>query len=429
MSFNLIGFEWTNVVFLVISIILLNHYMILLPPKGNAISMDSAVYLATTFIFGLEITLIVLLIGSLIFALYQHKISWWKHLTNFSISSIMIISAYYTFILLGGQIGFLHMETTYVYIGTLVVYYAINIIFVGFYFIIGSSENVITFFKDTSTEILFSYLSTLVMTVILGVLIISHGLFGLLLFTSIVVLLSMAFKQYYNLYEEVAKKANTDSLTGLYNHSYFKEVLADFLKNRKGLKLCLALIDIDDFKKFNDNYGHLAGDDLLKKIGALLKEGCKKQEFFVARYGGEEFVIIMENVNKKAAVLFLNTLRKQINDSYYEGVDIFPHRCLSFSGGVTEYDEGVYNSAELIGKADQAMYFAKAQGKNNVQLFDNITITSSLLDHEKEIELLEQQVKFFLYKDVYTYKHSRRVYQYAKEFSNHLQLSDYEKKC
>lgn len=428
-SFNLIGFEWTNVVFLVISIILLNHFMILLPPKGNAISMDSAVYLATTFIFGLEITLIVLLIGSLIFALYQHNILWWKHLLNFSVSSIMIISAYYTFILLGGQIGFLHMETSYVYVGTLIVYYAINIIFIRLYFHLGSSENVIAFLKNgISTEILFSYLSTLVMTVILGVLIISHGLFGLLLFTSIVALLSMAFKHYYNLYEEVAKKANTDSLTSLYNHSYFKEVLADLLKNRKGLKLSFALIDVDDFKKYNDSYGHLAGDDLLRSIGSLLKESCKEQGFFVARYGGEEFVIIMENVEKKAAIDFLNTLRKRVNDSFYQGAEIFPHGCLSFSGGVVEYDEGVYNSAELIGKADQAMYFAKAQGKNNVQLFDNITISSTLLDHEKEIELLEQQIKFFLYKDVYTYKHSRRVYQYARDLTYHLQLSDYQKK-
>jgi len=138
----------------------------------------------------------------------------------------------------------------------------------------------------------------------------------------------------------------------------------------------------------------------------------------------------MENVEKKAAMAFLSKLRKQVNDSYYKGVEIFPHHCLSFSCGVAEYDEGIYNSAELIGKADQAMYYAKSQGKNNVQLYDSNIIFSTSLNHEKEIELLEQQVKFFLYKDVYTYKHSRRVYQYAKEFSNNLklQLSDYEKK-
>lgn len=427
-SFNFIGTEWTNIVFLVISIILLNHFMIFLPPKGNAISMDSAIYLASMFIFGLELSLAVLMIGSIIFALYQQKIIWYKHLANFSISSIMLISAYHTFLLLGGELSSFLAETSYIYIGTLFVYYTLNIFFVGSYFLLESSESIFISFKGILTETLFSYTCTLVMSVILGVLIISHGLFGLLLFTTIVVLLSVAFKHYYDLYEEVAKKANTDSLTGLYNHSYFKEVLGDFLKDKKELKLSLALIDIDDFKKYNDYYGHLAGDELLKYIGDLLLEGCREQGFFVARYGGEEFVILMENVNKTEAMQFLNTLRKQVNDSYYNGVEVLPHRCLSFSCGIAEYTEDIYNSAELIGKADKAMYFAKAQGKNNVQLFDSNGLSYTLLEHERELELLEQQVKIFLYKDVYTYKHSRRVYQYAKEFAQRLKISDYERK-
>lgn len=427
-SIDFVGLEWTNIIFLVISIILLNHYMILLPPNGNALSMDSAVYLASTFIFGIEVTLAVLLIGSLIFSLYQKKIQWWKHLANFSISSIMIIGAYYTFILLGGEVGSLLIKGTYLYIGTLVVYYSLNIIFVGLYFLLDSPKNLSTILKGIITESFFSYLSTLVMSVILGALIISNGLVGLLLFTISVVLVSIAFKHYYDLYEEVAKKANTDELTGLYNHSYFKEVLDDHFKNNKGTQLSLALIDIDDFKKYNDYYGHLAGDNLLKFIGTLLRDECKEEGYFVARYGGEEFIILMQGVGEKDALHFMNQLRKRVNDSYYEGVEIFPHRCLSFSCGVVECDEGIYNSAELIGKADQAMYFAKAQGKNNVQLFNSDCISSSLIEHGKEIELLEQQLKIFLYKDVYTYKHSRRVCQYAREFAHKLNLSDYEKK-
>lgn len=420
--------DWTVLIFLVLSVTLLIHCMIILPPKGNALSMDSVVYLASMFIFGLEITLAVLFWSNLIFALSESKIVWWKHLINFSISSLIIIGAFYTYIFMGGEVGFLNLEKIYVYALTLIAYYALNVSFVGIYFLLSSSENMFKVFRNIISETLFGYLTTLVMSIVLAALITSHDKYGLILFTGVVGLISVAFKQYYKLYEEVAKKANTDSLTRLHNHSYFKEVLADLLKNGKGLKLSLALIDIDDFKKYNDCYGHLAGDDLLKNIGTLLKEGCMEQGFFVARYGGEEFVIIMENVEEKAALAFLNTLRKQVNDSYYDGVEIFPHQCLSFSCGVVEYDQGIYNSAELIGKADQAMYFAKSQGKNNVQLYDSNRISPDLLDHEKEIELLEQQVKFFLYKDVYTYKHSRRVYQYAREFAFHLQLSENEKK-
>lgn len=429
-SSNLLNADWATLIYLVISIISLINCMIILPPKGNALTLESVVYLASIFIYGLESTLIVLLIGNFIFALLNLNIDWWKHLLNFSNYSLMIIGAYYSYIFIGGEVGFLNLEKFYIYIITLFAYYLLNVLLVGLYFVLSTSENMFKVYKNILSETLFGYFTTLVMSIVLAALIISHEKIGLVLFTGVVGLISVAFNHYYNLYEKVAKKANTDALTNLYNHSYFKEVLAELLKNRKGLKLSLALIDIDDFKKYNDYYGHLAGDDLLKNIAALLEEGCNEQEFFVARYGGEEFVIIMENVEKGTAMAFLNKLRKQVNDTYYQGVELFPHHCLSFSCGVAEYDEGIYNSAELIGKADQAMYYAKSQGKNNVQLYDSNTIFSSSLDHEKEIELLEQQVKFFLYKDVYTYKHSKRVYQYAKEFANNrqLQLSNYEKK-
>lgn len=425
-SFHTIN--WTIFVFLLIAVVLFINCIIMLPPKGNALTLESVVYFVSTFMFGLEMTLAVLLIGSIIFALSERTVIWWKHLLNFSNFTLMIIGAYYSYIFFGGEVGTLQLENFYIYALTLIVYYGLNLSFVTIYFALTTTENMFNIFTAILSKTVLGYLTTLVMSILLCALIITHEKLGLILFSAFVVLLSIAFRQYYTLYEDVAKKANTDRLTGLYNHSYFKEVLANHFKSKTDLKLCLALIDIDDFKKYNDHYGHLAGDDLLKYIGEMIKEGCKKDNFFVARYGGEEFVIIMEDTEKTEAIQFLNTLRKQINDSYHHGVEILPHRCLSFSCGVAEYEPGIYNSSELIGKADQAMYLAKAQGKNNVQLFDNNIITASLLDHERELELLEQQVKIFLYKDIYTYQHSRRVYQYAKEFASRLNISDYEKK-
>ncbi len=420
--------DWTIFIYLVLSIIFLINCKIILPPKGNALTMESVVYLASTFIFGMETTLVVLLIGNIAFALLNLNIEWWKHLFNFSNYTIMTICAYYTFLLVGGEVGIVQLEKVYIYVVTLICYYAINVLLMGTYFYLTSSSNVFTVYKTIVSETIFGYLCTLVMSVVLASLIVSHEKYGLLLFTGVVGLLSIAFKQYYSLYEKVAKKANTDLLTGLYNHSYFKEVLTNYLKNNHNLKLSLALIDIDDFKKYNDFYGHIAGDDLLKHIGKLLDEGCKEHGFFVARYGGEEFVIIMKDIELSTSVKFLNSLRKQVNDSYFKGVEIFPHRCLSFSCGVVEYEKGIYNINELIDRADKAMYFAKAQGKNNCQPYDSNNISLTILEHEKELELLEQQVKIFLYKDVYTYQHSRRVYQYARDFACKLNLSDYEKK-
>lgn len=419
---------WSTIFFLIIAIILLNHYMIYLPPKGSAISMDSAIFLATMFIFGIELTLVVLFWYSLIFALYFKKIVWWKHLFNFSMYTALITAAYYTFIFTGGVIGTIDPFQVHLYIITLLSYFSLNILIVGLFFSLNGTGRFKSIIIGMVKETISSYLSTLVLSIILGILLLSHPHFGLFLFTTVVVLLSSVFKQYFILYEEVSKKANVDEQTGLHNHSYFKEVLDDYLVNKKIEPLSLAFIDIDDFKKYNDKYGHIAGDELLKFFGKLLKERCQTDNLFAARYGGEEFAIIFPGKSGRETFRYMNKLRKELNDTYFKGVEILPFGCLSFSCGVVEYDEDVYNSTEFIGMADRAMYRAKMDGKNMVHLYDESDIESTMSDYEAEIDHLEQQVRFFLYKDVYTYQHSKRVFQYAKLFANELNLSKHENK-
>lgn len=427
-SFSFDALNWSTILLLIIAITLLMHYMILLPPQGNALSMDSAIYLAAVFVYGIELTLAVLLCSNLIFALYERKIIWWKHVFNFSVFSLMIIVAYYTFLFTGGSIGTIEVEYLLPYLSSLFTYYALNILLIGIYFILNGAESLSYVIKGMIKETTTSYASTLVLSLILGILLTSHQNFGLILFTTVVVLLSIVFRQYFILYEEVSKKVNLDILTSLNNHSYFKEVLDDYVLEKKVERLSLAFIDIDDFKKYNDYYGHLAGDNLLKYFGEMLKEKCKKDGFFGARYGGEEFVIIMQGVKGCEAAKYINKLRKEFNDSYFKGVEILPHGCLSFSAGVVEYENDFYNSSEFIEKADQAMYRAKSQGKNSVHLYHKDDLQTTLLDYDKEVDHLEQQLKFILYKDVATYQHSKRVFQYATKFSNELDLHDSERK-
>ncbi|MDG5786763.1 HD-GYP domain-containing protein [Evansella sp. AB-P1] len=427
-SLSIHQLNWLTVLFLIISITVLNYFLILLPPKGNGFSMDSAICLATMFVFGIEVALAVLFWSSLIFTIIQRKTVWWKHLFNFSTYTLMIIAAYHTFQFLGGDVGNIQVEGLGSYIIALLVYFSLNITIVGLYFLVLKEENLFIILKGLVKESVSGYFATLVLSLILSILLVSHQNFGLILFTTVVIFLSILFKQYFNLYSEVLKKVNIDELTGLYNHSYFKEVLNDYLENKKVDSLSLAFIDIDDFKKYNDYFGHIAGDELLTFFGKLLKEKCDEEEFFVARYGGEEFVIIFPNVNKDEAYQYLNKLRKEFNDSYFKGVEILPHGCLSFSGGIVEYEKDTYNATEFISKADQAMYRAKTDGKNTIHLFNKNDFDVSLLDLEKEIDQLEQQLRFFLFKDVYTYQHSKRVFQYANLFSQELELSRYDRK-
>ncbi|MDE3840196.1 HD family phosphohydrolase [Bacillus methanolicus] len=416
------------------SVVLLSHYLILIPPEGNSLSMDSAIYLASIFLFGLDLTLDVLFFYAIIFAVSQRKITWWKHLFNFSIYSLMIILSYYVFILCGGEVGYINTKNLFPYILSLSMYFILNTSLISIYFLLSETENSIKvlkrFIKDRT--FLISYFNIFLLSLVLGILMNEVGLFGLFLFDGIAMLLSIAFIKHFEQYQAISTKANKDYLTGLHNHGYFKEILEKEVSAARetGQPLSIALLDLDDFKKYNDLYGHIQGDHLIKEFGALLGTEVQAKNYIAARYGGEEFTILMPNTNSKEALTFLDRLRKKANDTYVEGVEALPYGCLSFSAGIVEYQQGTYNTSELINKADQAMYFSKAQGKNVVHIFNEQSDYSveECLSIEKELEEAEQQLKIFLSKDIYTYRHSKRVFQYAVDFSRKLKLSDHERK-
>jgi diguanylate cyclase (GGDEF)-like protein len=426
--------EMVTIFALVGAILLLNHYTILIPPEGNSLSMDSTIYLASIFLFGMDITLTVLVINAIVYASYQWKIAWWKHVFNFSIYCLMIISSYYLFILFGGKVGSIYTSNILPYFLSLSVYFIINTVLICGYFLLHQNDGLIKVFKGMITDrsFLVSYLTTLLLSLVLGILVHQEGIFGLFLFVGIAMLLSVAFNQNFQLYQNILNKANKDYLTGLNNHGYFKELLeAEVIMAKESDKpLSVALLDLDDFKRYNDFFGHIQGDILLKEFGALLEKEALKKDYIVARYGGEEFSILMPNTDRQQAFSFMNELRKKANDTYFKGVERLPYGCLSFSAGIAQCETETYNVTELLNKADQAMYSAKGQGKNLVHLY-NVHSEYSVqhsLSIEKEIDETEQQLKIFLSKDVYTYRHSKRVYQYAVNFSKQLNLSDSERK-
>lgn len=428
-NYSMTPLSWSLAFTLIIAILLLNHYTILLPPSGNSLSMDSAIYLAILFVFGLDLTLTILLFTSLIYAIYQKQVVWWKHLFNFSIYVVMIVSTYKTFLLAGGELSSISTLNMAAYLASFSVYFLLNVLFIGVFFLLTQTESLFMLIKGMLKETVSSYLITLVLSLILVLLMKQQVILGVFLFTSVAILLSISFRQYFQLYQEVSEKAEVDHLTELYNHGYFKNLLEkEIIKAKKtGEPLSLGLLDLDDFKKYNDLHGHLQGDRLLKHFGAEMKK-MAKSSFTVARYGGEEFAVLMPGITQLEAYRFINQLRKQVNDTYFEGVEVLPHGCLSFSAGVIEYNVEIYNSTEMIEKADQAMYFAKTKGKNNVSLFEAENLPVDTFRYQREMDLLEQQLRIFLYKDVYTYRHSRRVYEYAIKFSKKLNLNMADRK-
>jgi diguanylate cyclase (GGDEF)-like protein/putative nucleotidyltransferase with HDIG domain len=422
--------EWVLLYLFVGSILILYQVLFRLPPQGNSQSMDSAVFLACMFMYGLELTLNVLFLSSLIFSLYTRKTAWWKHLGNFSSYSLMITGAYFVFIQFGGTVGLINFNNISSYILAMTTYFIINVLFFGIYYLLTIKGNLFELIKGIVRETIAAYISTLLFSLVLVMMFGESVYFGLFLFLIIAVFLSISFKQHFQLYEAVSDKAIRDQRTGLYNHGYFEELLEKELKIAKSEKepLSLVILDVDSFKKYNDTFGHLKGDKLLEFFGKLLISECEPHKYIVARHGGDEFTILMPCKLEKEAFSFINAMRKKINDSYFEGVEIFPHGCLTFSAGIVQYKEGVYDKSQMLDKADQALYHAKVQGKNLVHIYNEQSLLQQTIEIEQDIQEIEQQLKIFLSKDIYTFQHSRRVFRYAIDVCEFISLTDAEKK-
>jgi diguanylate cyclase (GGDEF)-like protein len=167
------------------------------------------------------------------------------------------------------------------------------------------------------------------------------------------------------LYEKVQKLSITDGLTKLYSHRYFKQRLEEelILANRYSSHLSLLILDIDHFKHYNDNYGHVAGDHVLMEVSRILKEQSDLTHL-AARYGGEEMVLIAPETTKEQGMELAEKIRKAIElYSFVVGKETTK---VTVSIGVATFPQDALTNLDLISKADKALYAAKARGRNRI---------------------------------------------------------------
>ncbi len=152
------------------------------------------------------------------------------------------------------------------------------------------------------------------------------------------------------LFEKNIYLSYTDDLTGVYNYRFLKEKLTDLL-SKEPKSLAIAMIDLDRFKEYNDQFGHLTGDLLLKKISQILKGVVK--DGYVTRYGGDEFIIVLPNANCRRAQYYINKARQIIVRSKQEKFSI------QFSAGIATFPEDGKDFGSLIDRADKRLYQEK----------------------------------------------------------------------
>ena len=169
----------------------------------------------------------------------------------------------------------------------------------------------------------------------------------------------------------LAEVSARDSLTGLYNRWYVMEKIESEMNRslRHGSPVALLMLDIDHFKRINDSFGHAAGDSVLKSFGQVLRESCRVYDV-PGRYGGEEFCIVLPETRIGSTTAVAERIRQRLADSRFDvGAD---RVSITASIGIAGMDEndGVVSSAALIERADRALYSAKHNGRNRVELWE-----------------------------------------------------------
>lgn len=163
--------------------------------------------------------------------------------------------------------------------------------------------------------------------------------------------------------------ATTDGLTGLANKRHWLERVGTFEveRARRGRHpLSMLMLDVDHFKHYNDNNGHLAGDQLLQQLARLLRDNLRSTDI-AGRFGGEEFCVALLDTNSKSAGRVAEKIRRAVEKSEFPHQDRQPAGNLTVSIGVAELDINNDELADLIERADQALYRAKAAGRNRVE--------------------------------------------------------------
>jgi diguanylate cyclase (GGDEF)-like protein len=214
------------------------------------------------------------------------------------------------------------------------------------------------------------------------------------------------------MYEEARDRAERDPVTGLLNHRTLQQMLLREMTTADDQRgsLAVVLMDLDNFKFFNDTYGHLSGDDVLRMVGMAIEQSCSEKDI-CGRYGGDEFMILLPGADHQTAGRVAQKVRKSLSDAGYRPAgQQQQHVPLAMSYGVAVYPSDGLSRHDLIVQADANLYRSKSGGG------DAVSAPSPHIARARAIpgyEMLDSLVATVDNKDRYTRRHSEDVAEYA----------------
>lgn len=246
--------------------------------------------------------------------------------------------------------------------------------------------------------------------------------------SSICTVASIAIKNAH-IYEKAYLEARTDELTGVLNRRYFYELIHnEFERNKEG-SLALIIINLDDFKLFNQLYGVKQGDIALKAIADIIKASIGINGF-IARYSAKEFAILLPGYDVYLAKRLTESIRDQIGN-IGRHIQNYRQKSITISAGISIAPFGAKSVKELLDNADHAVYQVKRKGKNAIKVFDTYVTSDRQIADEKDYANVYDEYKSTIYaltaaidaKDHYTFNHSDNVAAYAVSLAKALSLN------
>ena len=249
------------------------------------------------------------------------------------------------------------------------------------------------------------------------------------LISSVTSVASIAIKNS-RLYERARQEARTDEMTGLLNRKYFYEVLNEELEKNREASLALAIINVDDFKLYNQLYGVKEGDLCLQRIADIIRSSVGESGY-TARYGGKEFAVLLPGYDLFSARNMVESIAKQIYVMNNRRTDM-KLKAVTVSAGISAAPYAARNVKELMENVDLAVYHVKHNGKNGIQVFDMMFRNNSEGNNTRNRTHIYQEYESTIYaltaaidaKHHYTFSHSNNVAYYATSLATTLGMNE-----
>lgn len=413
--------DWTTLYFLVGLLVLIERFSIQIS-SGEQFSFETAYLIGSSFVFNLHVVVYAGLASAIVLALIHRQRRWEIYLMNLSCLSLCTVVAHNVYMAFDVQFSVFNALPLFLY-G--VCYFLMNVLVTGGYLVVlRGIVGIREFIKEITKELVVVYAITIVLGLILAI-ILKQGFSGAFLLTGLLIIVSVNFKDYFNIVNHYKELSIRDELTGLHNHRYIQSKMDDLIATETPFSL--LMLDIDNFKRYNEVLGHVKGDEALALLAKVITDHRVKG-MEVARFSGEEFAIIIPNSDTDDATKHAEELKDYIAHANFPGQETGHMKArFSVSFGLASYPSMAEDKRTLLMMVDDALYRGKFTGKNRINIFSSVLDEMENNVHIEDQQLLEA-IRAFLAilnsKDKYTYAHTERDVKYAEALGRSIGLSE-----